>query len=185
MAGIIIPERTRPAEYQGLESIFEYTNDDGELFLRNCGQAAAATLLTSHGLWQASADRAVTHMAHLEHRYPPDNLRGCWGTSRRCFERICAAHRLPVREVVGEEALRRELSRRNPVALMLGVSPGRFCGIPMPGGHWLVAYGYDESAVYVTNWAAGKMSWREFRHRWRSVVALLIRMRLRGLAAEW
>ena len=66
---------------------------------------------------------------------------------------------------------------------MLGVSSGTFWHIPLPGGHWMVAYGYDREHIYLTNLEEGKMPWTEFRRRWRSWVSLLIRMRLRGLAA--
>jgi hypothetical protein len=183
MAGIITPARSPLAEYRGLAAIFEFTNEDGELFLRNCGQAAAATLLTCHGIWAPTEERAGAHMWRLELHFPPDNLGGRLGTSRRCVESICQAHGVPLTEVAGEEALRRELDRHNPVLVMLGVSPGTFWHIPLPGGHWMVAYGYDREHIYLTNWDEGKMPWAEFRRRWRSWVAWLIRMRRRGLAA--
>ncbi len=183
MAGIIMPERFRQEEYHGLDAIFEYTNEDGELFLRNCGQAAAATLLTCHGIWEPAEARAPAHMWQLEERFPPDNFGGRWGTSRRRVEQICQVHGLPLMEIAGEDALRRELDRQNPVVVMLGTSPGTFCGIPLPGGHWMVAYGYDGAHVYLTNHDDGKMPWPEFRRRWRAWLALLIHMRRRGLAA--
>jgi hypothetical protein len=181
MAGIITPERR--ARYRGLESIFEYTNEDGELYLRNCGQAAAATLLTCHGVWTPDEDHAVGRMSHLELRFGPDNLGGVFGTSRKCVERICESYDVPLIDVMGEEALRYELDRHNPVVVMLGVPWRRVWRLNVPGGHWMVAYGYDPEHVYLTNWAMGRMTWPEFRRRWRSPIAWLIRMRRRGLAA--
>lgn len=181
MACLITPDPA-DADYQGLDAIFEYTNDDGELCRRNCGQAAAATLLTSHGAWQPMPEQASFRMGHLEMHFPPDNLGGLWGTSRRCLERICRAHQLRLITVEGEAALRRALERRNPVAVMIGVSPRKFCGIPLPGGHWLVVYGYDRHGVHVTNWVGGSITWPEFRQRWATWLGLLIGMRRRGLA---
>jgi hypothetical protein len=64
---------------------------------------------------------------------------------------------------------------------MLGVSAGKFLRFDMPGGHWMVAYGYDAGSVYLTNW--GKMSWQEFRAGWAGLVPRLIGMRFRGLTA--
>jgi hypothetical protein len=180
MGGLVFPAGRRGPEYRGLDAIFEYVNEDGALGRRNCGQAAAATLLTARGVWPAGT---MAVMERLERRFPPDNLGGRWGTSRRCLEHLARAYGVPLREIVGEEALCQELDRRNPVLLMLGVSPRTFCRVPLPGGHWTVAYGYDREHVYLTNWHGGKIAWPEFRRRWRSWLALLIRMRLRGLAA--
>jgi hypothetical protein len=181
---MIYPQDADPADYRGLAEIFEYTNDDGELYRRNCGQAAAATLLTSLGVWLPAEERAAAYLGYLEQRFGPDNLGGLFGTSRRCIERICGAHGVALTEVRSEDGLRCQLDQRNPVVVMLGVSPRKLCGIELPSGHWMVAYGYDRDAVYLTNWHGATMPWPEFRRRWRSWVGLLIRMRCRGLAAS-
>jgi hypothetical protein len=180
MAGMVFGDGT--PEYCGLASIFEYTNGDGELCGRNCGQAAAATLLTHHGLLEPIPARAVGQMHRLEQEHPPDNLGGVFGTSRKRVERICAAFGLPLREVAGEAALRGELDAGNPVVVMVGVPAGRVWGVDLPGGHWMVAYGYDAEAVYLTNY--GRMEWAAFRRGWYSFVGRLIRMHGRGLAAD-
>jgi hypothetical protein len=109
MAQVITAGGRDPAGFNGLASIFEYTNDDGELVQTHCGQAAAATFLT------------------------------------HC------------------------------------VSAGRVLKIfDLPGGHWMVAYGFNEEHVYLSNW--GKMTWDEFRRHWDSLVPSLIQMRLTALA---
>ena len=59
MAGMITPDECDGSAYCGLASIFEYTNGDGGLRRYNCGQAAAATFLTFHGLLQSTAERAA------------------------------------------------------------------------------------------------------------------------------
>src|SRR5262249_14320712 len=97
-------------------------------------------------------------------------------------ERICRAYDVPLREVDGEDELRVLLAAGQPVIVMLGVSGGKFWGIDLPGGHWMVAYGYDDTNVYLTN--QGKMTWDEFRAGWNSFVPRLIQMRNHGLTAR-
>ena len=168
--------------YHGLKQIFEFINDDGELCYRNCGQAAAATLLAHEGVLQPSSKPAMLLMRAIEHAHPPDNLFGWFGSSRRCVSRICKTYGVDLQAINGEDALRRELDRGNPVLVMLGVSGGKFLGYDLPGGHWMVAYGYDSENVYLTN--CGTMTWEEFRAGWDSLVPRLIQMRRIGLACR-
>src|SRR5262249_9574236 len=102
--------------------------------------------------------------------------------SRRRVTQICHAHGLDVTPIRGEQALRAHLARRNPVVVMLGVSGGRFMRFELPGGHWMVAYGFDTDHVYLTNW--GRMTWDRFRTGWSALVPRLISMRHQGLAAR-
>jgi hypothetical protein len=182
MAGLIEIAAQALADFRGVPCIFEYINDDGGYVRTNCGQAAAATLLTFHGKLRPDAERARQVMAALEREHPPDNVGGLLGTSRRRVARILRAHGVRLRVVEGEEALRRELDRGHPVAVMLGVSGGTFLRFDLPGGHWMVAHGYDRDHVYLTNW--GSMTWEEFRRGWAAFVPRLIGMRFRGLVAE-
>lgn len=168
--------------YRGLPEIFEFVNDDGELFWRNCGQAAAATLLLHAKRIQASQADACFVMRRIEDAYPPDNLFGWLGTSRRRVTQICKAHGVTLTPVDGEEAFRQALDRGCPVVVMLGTYGGKFLGFDLPSGHWMVAYGYDAESVYLTN--CGAMSWDEFRRGWGSFVPRLIWMRQRGLVAD-
>ena len=181
MAGIVYGGEEGKG-YRGLAQIFEFINDDGELFYRNCGQAAAATMLTHEGVLQPSVESAMQVMRAVENAHPPDNLFGWLGTSRRCVKRICKAHRVDLVAIDGEQALRRELDRGNPVIVMLAVAGGKFLGFDLPGGHWMVAYGYDDENVYLTN--CGTMTWLEFRAGWDALVPRLIQMRRRGLACR-
>jgi hypothetical protein len=179
MAGIVYGDPGNH-DYRGLAEIFEFVNDDGELFYRNCGQAAAATLLTHEGVLEPTQETAGQIMRSIENAHPPDNFFGWFGTSRRCVTHICKEHGLELEEVDGEEELCRQLDRGNPVVVMLGVSAGKFLGVDLPGGHWMVAYGYDNQSVYLTN--NGVMPWDEFRSGWKSLVSRSIQMRRRGLA---
>ena len=166
----------------GLKRIFEYVNADGRLTKWNCGQAAATTLLTHHGHLPLCEETACATMRGLESAFPPDIVAGWFGSSRRRVTRICKAHGLCLKVVRGEEPLRVELEAGNPVVVMLGVSAGRIWKWDVPGGHWMVAYGFDDDAVYLTNWGE-PMPWSEFRERWRSAVSRFIQMNERGLAA--
>ncbi len=173
--------RGRP-DFCGLDSLFEYTNADGRLARTNCGQAAAATILTHHGKLPDAAE-APEVMVALERDYPPDQLFGLFGTGRRQVERICQENHLPLREIQGEEELRLCLRQRRPVVVMLGVSAGQlFHRFDLPGGHWMVAFGYDADRIYLSNW--GAMTWDDFSRGWRLPVPRLIRMNGRGLSAE-
>jgi hypothetical protein len=163
-------------QYRGLPGLFEFVNADGRWRPFNCGQAAACTFLTHYGLVKPDADV----MKAIERECPPDNLGGWFGTSRRCVEHICRDHGLRLTEVKSEPELRRCLGEGKPVIVMLGV-PGRQCWRwRLPAGHWMVAYGFDDEFVYLSN--QGCMRWEEFRGGWRSIVPRLIRMNGRGLA---
>ena len=180
MATFISPKKMNPEAYWGLEKIFEYTNDDGQLVDTNCGQAAAATFLTFHGKLLPVAERAKKIMAAIERDHPPDNLVGRFGTSRRQVIHICRDQGLRVMEIAGEEALRAQLAQHRPVIVMIGVSAGRLWNLfDLPGGHWMVAYGFDADYVHLTNW--GRMSWTKFRAGWNALVPRLISMRHKGL----
>jgi len=181
MAGLFA-SKSQHSDFFGLSSIFEYTNDDGTLCNTNCGQAAAATLLTHLGKFAPLADQARQVMHLLEKTFPPDNFFGLLGTSRRRVERICRANGAPVRPVVGRDALCARLRAGLPVIVMLGVSGGRFLNRDLPGGHWMVACGYDAERIYLTNW--GTMPWPEFDASWNKLVPRLINMHGKGLATS-
>lgn len=183
MAGLVHPDDPPCGDYHGLNSIFEFTNGDGTLTRTNCGQAAAATFLTFYGKLLLAKDEPGQIMGAIESADPPDNLGGAFGTSRRRVTRICRRHGIRLREITGETALREELSRSHPVIVMLGVCGGRlFNRFELPGGHWMVAYGFDRDNVYLTN--HGSMTWDEFRGGWSGFVPRLIGMRGKGLVAD-
>jgi hypothetical protein len=183
MAGMINSGNPPGETFKGLASIFEFTNGDGKFVRTNCGQAAAATFLTFHGKFELAKDEPCGIMAAIEDRDPPDNFGGAFGTSRRRVARICRRHGIRLREVAGEDAIRDELSNGRPVIVMLGVSGGHlFNRFELPGGHWMVAYGFDADYVYLTN--HGSMTWDEFRRGWASFVPRLISMRGKGLVAD-
>ncbi|MCE9531380.1 MAG: hypothetical protein K8T89_09710 [Planctomycetes bacterium] len=185
MAHFIDPGYVLENVYQGVRNIFEYTNGDGDLVPFNCGQAAAATFLTFHGVHPPveDQDQANDLMCRLEEEHPPDNMAGYFGTSRRRVERICRSAGMRVHAIAGEKKLRETLSQKKPVIVMLGLpGPKLFNRWTLPSGHWMVAYGYDEENIFLTN--HGKMPWPEFRRGWNALVPRLISMTNRGLAAD-
>lgn len=181
MAQLTHPCDPLGAEYIGLPEFFEFTNGDGRWRPYNCGQAAACTLLSHCGAIKPQED-ASELMKAIEQAHPPDNFGGYFGTSRYCVERICRRNGVRLKEVVGEEQFRAALTNCRPVIVMLGVPGPKFMGYPLPAGHWMVAYGFDNEHVYLSN--QGRMTWEEFRSGWRSLVPRLIRMNGRGLMAS-
>jgi hypothetical protein len=182
----IYPDGADPASYRGLDSIFEFINGDGRFRKFNCGQAAACTFLTHHRVFPGDhvPGEAREIMELIEERHPPDNLGGWFGTSRRRVERICRTAGIPVEPVEGEADLRKRLDDLQPVMVMCRVDGPRILGRwTAPSGHWMVAYGYDESRVFLTNWSAPSMSWGEFRAGWGAFLPKVLTMQNTGIAA--
>ncbi len=179
MAGFLRNDTAKSADYCGLDGIFEYVNADGQLCRWNCGQAAAATCLTHLGAFEADVATAAQVMQRLETEHPPDQVGGYFGSSRRRVERIARSFGFAADEVAGRDELCAALARQHPVIVMLGVSAGAFLGFDLPGGHWMVAYGYDAEQVHLTN--GGAMPWSEFETGWTRLVPRLIQMSQRGL----
>lgn len=165
----------QPINYRGLPGLVEFTNADGLNCPVNCGQAAACTLLNYMGLIQPDPSQTDQIMKEIETAHPPDNLGGRFGTSRRRIERILGAYGVEPTVIAGEENFRQMLHLGNPMIVMIGLTVRKILGISIPSGHWMVAYGYDDDFVYLTNW--GRMPWEDFRQGWNGLVARLIRMR--------
>ena len=181
MAGTILPYGADPATYRGLPNLYEFVNSDGSLTRFNCGQAAACTLLSHLG---AIRGDACALMAAIEEAHPPDNLFGWFGTSRRRVERICQAHGITLDEVHGEEELKAALAAGRPAAVMVELPGPMIWRFRAPVGHWMVAYGYDDRQLFLSNYGAPGMPWDEFRRAWNGFVPRLISMRNTALAAR-
>lgn len=186
MAGTILPDGAVPESYQGLPSLYEFINSDGTLRKTNCGQAAACTLLVHHAAIPPCADpeAACALMAAIEEAHPPDNLFGWLGTSRRRVERICQAHGIELDELHGEDELRTAVAAGRPVAVMVELPGPSFWRFTAPVGHWMVAYGYDDRQVFLSNCNSPSMAWDDFRRAWRGWVPRFISMRNTGLAVR-
>ncbi len=182
MAARVEPDNVNLVGYYGLPSIFEFTNWDGKLCRTNCGQAAAATYLTHLGRFTPDMAEARRVMSILERAHPPDQIGGLFGTGRRRVERILRNFGIRLEEAKSEESLRTHLANDRPVIVMLAMSAGRLWNrFDLPGGHWMVAYGFDGEHIYLTN--HGRMTWDEFHRGWHGLAPRLIRMNGRGLIA--
>ncbi len=180
MAGTIHPDGSNPAAYRGLPTLFEFVNADGTQRRFNCGQAAACTLLTHFHAIPPAADL----MAAVEAAHPPDNLGGWFGTSRRQVERICRSRAIELEEIHGEDELRATLSAGRPAAVMVELPGPMIWRWRAPVGHWMVAYGFDEQQIYLSNFGSPGMPWDDFRRAWAGLVPRLISMRNTGLVAR-
>jgi hypothetical protein len=183
MASRIYPDGADPESYRGLPSIYEFINSDGGLRQYNCGHAAACSFLTFNGDPASDPDDAGQLIRAVEEAHPPDNMGGWFGVSRRRMERICRAHGIELEAVEGEEQLRASLATNRPVIVVTGMPGPRVWRWHLPKAHWMVAYGYDDRQIFLTNWSAPAMTWPEFRGWWNSFVPGLIHMRNVGLAA--
>jgi hypothetical protein len=185
MSSRIYPDGADPATYRGLPSVYEYVNGDGELRKFNCGQAVACSLLTQLQVFPQDPDAATAHdlMLWVEEEHPPDNVGGWLGTSRRRVERICRTNGIEPIEVDGEEELRTSIAAGKPVMVMVGTEGPRVWKWTVPAGHWMLAYGYDDRQLFLTNWSAPGMNWDEFRYWWDGIVPRVIGMRNVGLTA--
>ncbi|WP_020475612.1 cysteine peptidase family C39 domain-containing protein [Zavarzinella formosa] len=182
----IYPDGADPETYQGLDSIYEFVNGDGEFRKFNCGQAAACTFLTHCRVFPGdhTPEEAREIMGLAEKNHPPDNMGGWFGTSRRRVERICRTAGIPIEAVEGEEDLRKHLSDRQPVIVMCGVEGAKLFGRWFaPAGHWMVAYGYDSKNIFLTNWSGPSMTWEEFRKCWGSFIPRMLSIHNIGIAA--
>ena len=65
----------------------------------------------------------------------------------------------------------------------IGLSQARDIG-GLGNDHQVVAYGYDEANLYLTNWDREPLPWSDFRPRWSSFVSRVIQMSNRGLVAS-
>ena len=183
MAGVVSPDAPISVDYRGLPSIYEFTNADGGQPVVNCGYAAAATLLTFYGYISPATESPRRIMTKLEGEHPPDNLGGIFGSSRRRITRIFRRLGIHIGQICGEGQLREGLSQGCPVIVLIGVCAARlFNRIELPGGHWTVAYGFDDETIYLTNY--GSMSWDRFRRVWVSLVPRLVDMHGKGLIIE-
>lgn len=172
-----------PARFRGVSRLLAFENRDGRLARFNCGQAAVATLLHHLGLLGPSKDGVDAGLRPLESAHPPDLLGGWCGTGRRRIERALRAYGLTSVEVRGADALRRSLAAARPVLLMLGFPVLAWRGRTLlPGGHWMLAWGYDPEFLYLSNY--GRLPWQELDRWWDTWTARRVAMAKIGLGVE-
>jgi hypothetical protein len=185
MAAVVAALSSSSQGFQGLGSLFEYTNEDGNHPNRNCGQAAAATMLTYRGRFAcpATPDAANHIMTELEDKYGADILFGLFGTSRHRMTEMIAAYGGTVSVIQGVAALKRQVELKCPVIVMLDIARDKAGWNTSVGGHWTVVFAYDKEYVYLTNWpdVNSRCAWKQFRLGWTSWLPSMIAMRATGL----
>lgn len=167
---------TRDGALRGLGSIFQYTNDGMPSTKTTCGQAAIATILTHYNI--KPRDTGYTVVNDVYRRFAPDIAWGNLGTSWQQMNRALSAYGVPYNWYSGEAGLKNALNLYKPCIIMLDVG-----AIPEEGwgwgGHWVVAYAYDNNHIYLTNWNGnsqkyadgGKCTWAAFRKAWNAQLA--------------
>ena len=163
-------------DYQGLASIVEYTNADGDLTSTNCGQAAAATLV-NFAMPVKNSDGLVRT---FEQCFPPNVMFGTLGTSPAQIIRMLDSLKIKV-DKIGPNA-ESCLVAKEPVLLLVGVLWKEFLHLKLREPHWTVAYGYDHDSVYLTNY--GKMSCIDFWDGWGDPLVKMVGMAYSGFVVK-
>lgn len=135
----------RCAGFTGLKKIYQYDNDSpGVDKARSCGQAAAATVLRHWG--KISGDDAVTQVWN---RYEPNVFND--GTNWDREQEAIQGFGLNAYWATGLDEMKEYIKLGYPAILMVDVGAvgDRW------GGHWVVAYAYDDDGIYITNWDFG------------------------------
>lgn len=166
--------RYTSAGFTGQPSIFQYTNTGMPTTNNSCGQAAIATILTYYRV--KPQDTGYTVVREIYSRFGPDIAGGIMGTSWQRMGSALRGYGVPANWYGGEAGLKNAISLNKPCLVMLDVGAMPEEGWKSWGGHWVVAYGYDNDNVYLTNWNpgpsgysdGGKCSWAAFRKGWNT-----------------
>jgi hypothetical protein len=150
-----------------IPSIFQYTNDGAKNKDTACGQAAIATLITA--LRVKAPDTGSALIREVESNYPQDNALGNAGTSWQQMEKALHGYGLKTYWATGEAELKEYLRAGYPAAVMLDVGRIPQYGFHW-GGHWVVAYAFDDGNIYLTNWGydGTTCSWGAFSAAWNT-----------------
>ena len=163
-------------DYYGICKIAEFTNDDFPVQGTTCGQAAAVTALWHAGLNSNYNNKPGTLLTQYYNYAPPKitiggliEYKDSLGTDWRQVEyglNKYANMGIRYNWQKGKSALQNELRKGNPCLIMIdmGTLPPYNWGV----GHWVVAYGYDHTYLYVTNLKnkGNKMTWSQLHKAW-------------------
>ena len=146
--------------YVGQQHMTWYSNDGASDEKKSCGQAAVATMLYFRG---KTTDRSIRVVRDLYFQWPADGYGGIAGTSWQRIQTMLQARGLHVHIVQGLPAIKQEIANGNPVIVMLDVGKCPEWNFQW-GGHWVVAYGYNKSSIFLSNWtnADGHTPWNTF-----------------------
>lgn len=162
--------------YYGICQIAEFKNPEFPILETTCGQAAAVTALWHVGLNAVYGKPGELVKSFYDYAPPkitiPKVLEVSYslGTDWRQMEyglNGYSGQGIRYNWQKGKAALQNELRKGNPCLIMIDMGT-----LPpynwQSGGHWVVAYGYDNGSVYVTNLANlnNKMSWDQLHKAW-------------------
>jgi hypothetical protein len=166
----------------GRSRIWQYTNYTVDVD-NTCGQAAVATILTNYEILREDPGESV--LADIYNRFPPDLPLGKGTSPGRMQSSLREGWRVDSKWIGGEDELKKWISNRYLVILLLDV--GRIPKIWEGnwGMHWTVAFAYDDENIYLTNWPDnGRCSWSSLSRAWWSDNPL-DPIRLTGLAGQF
>lgn len=160
--------------YAGICQIAQFVNEDFPVTGTTCGQAAAVTALWHAGLNLKYGTPESLVKSYYDYAPPKITVPGVttqtrFGTDWRQLEygmNGYSGQGIRYNWQKGKSALQNELRKGNPCIIMIdmGTLPPYTWGY----GHWVVAYGFDISHVYVTNLGNlnNKMTWDQLHKAW-------------------
>lgn len=183
------------SNYKGICQIAEFTNVDFPIQRTTCGQAAAVTALWHAGL-NAKYGTPESLVKNFFDYAPPkitiggliekkDSLGTDWRQMEYGMNKY-ASLGMRYNWQKGKAALQNELRKGNPCLIMIDMGT-----LPpyswLSGGHWVVAYGYDNSGVHVTNLGNldNKMTWDQLHKAWGGSLTEGHLARLHGKTEEF
>lgn len=164
--------------YQGIQQdqigTFFSAHDDG------CGEAAVACVIkyyADHGLMADPFSSGSDPAEEVYQKYPPDaripNVLS-FGTTPGRMEDVFRAYGMATNRWCnnqdgGRQTLQQELAQNRPTPVI--VDMGKLGG-SWGQAHYPVAYAFDDSSIYVTNWVIGPAKiafpWDTFMQAWQA-----------------
>lgn len=163
--------------YFGICQIAEFLNPDFPIVTTTCGQAAAVTALWHAGMNAKFGTPASLVKSFNDYAPPKITVPGVievavsLGTDWRQIEYGIKGYSnqgIRFNWQKGKAALQNELRKSNPCLIMLDMGTLPPYDWKKGGGHWVVAYGYDNTHVYLTNMATfgNKITWDQLHKAW-------------------
>ncbi len=166
--------------YRGRCNIYQFVNQDFATTKNSCGQAAISTAMWTVGLESVFGATNQAGLATSVYAYAPPKIiiggmipyAGSLGSDWRQLSYGMDGYKnqgIKYSWLKGEAELKRFLDMKWPAVIMLDTGTLAQYGYGWYTGHWVTAYGYDASGVYVTNFPGNKMTWAELRKAWGGV----------------
>lgn len=161
--------------YYGRCSIIEFTNDDFVTKKNSCGQAAASTALWNAGLDRVYVKPSALAKSFYDYAPPKITIGGLieWketlGTDWRQIDYGLDGYKTQGVHYAwykGFDELKKNLGNKVCCLIMIDCGTLPQFSYQWGGGHWVVAYGYDATYVYVSNFPGNKLTWEQLRKAW-------------------